>query len=162
MLNKPLRKRWIAGQSGNLKPVTRLIFFLTMLVLALVGVGCTDAIHEKTRDLLPPDSFAQLRLRVDEAGRAEKQADQACAKLRAGLAAGLRGDAISIDVDRAEAAAFEFERRVASARDAAERCRERTRLAGEMQRLERRSRELMGYVQSVRRSGPASTARSSP
>jgi hypothetical protein len=70
----------------------------------------------------------------------------------------LDAEAVEIDVDRVEAAAFEFERRVASARDAAERCKERTQLAGELERLGRRSRDLMEYVHFLRREGPSATA----
>ena len=78
--------------------------------------------------------------------------------MRDGFKQGLDEEAIGIATDRVETAAFEFERRVASAWDAAERCKEQTRLAGELERLGRRSRDLMEYVQSLRRAGPTATA----
>jgi len=124
----------------------------------IVGFGCSTALDGRLGALLPPGSVAQLELRLDEARRAEKMAQEAGDKLRDRLAEGRRGEAIGVDVDRVEVAAFEFERRVASARDAAERCRERGRLAGELQRLERRSRELAEYVRSLHVAGPSASA----
>lgn len=153
-----IRKRWIAGQPGNLKSAMRTSILMLIFTLALLGAGCTNTIHDKTRALLPPGSVAQLELRLDEARRAEVLAVQAASKLRDRLATGLDGNEIAIDVDRVEAAAFEFERRLASARDAAARCNDRARFTGELQRLERRSQELAAYVQSLRRAGPAAAA----
>lgn len=134
------------------------VTFLLLMSLALAGTGCTNSIHDRTRELLPPGAVAQLELRLDEARRAEHLAAQAATKLRDRLAAGLRGEAVAIDVDRLEAASFDFERRVAAARDAAARCSERARFAGELQRLERRARELTACVQSLRRTSAAASA----
>ena len=130
-----------------------------MFSLALGGEGCSSIYHQ-SRALLPPEPLAQLELRVEEAHRAEKLAQQAAARLRDRPDQALDKDReeIEIDLDRAEVAAFEFERRVASARDAAEHCKEPTRFAGELERLGRRSRNLMEYVQSVRRGGASVTA----
>ena len=84
-----------------------------MFSLALGGVGC-GSIYHRSRALLPPDPFVQLELRVDEAHRAEKLAQQAGTRLRDGFKQGLDEEAIGIDADR-ETAAFGVERRVASA-----------------------------------------------
>jgi hypothetical protein len=128
-----------------------------MFSLALGGVGCSSIYH-RSRVLLPSEPFAQLELRINEAHRAEKLAQQAATRLRDRPNQGPDAEAIEIDVDRVETAALEFDRRVASARDAAERCKEQTRLAGELERLDRRSQDLMKYVQSLRRTGPSATA----
>jgi len=157
MTNKILKILFIAGQSGNHRPVKRAASILLMFSLALGGVGC-GSIYHRTRALLPPDPFVQLQVRIDEAHHAEKLAQQAGTRLRDGFKQGLDEEAIGIDVDRVETAAFEFERRVASARDAAERCKEQTRFAGELERLGRRSHDLMNYVQSLRRADPSATA----
>jgi len=157
LTNKVLKLLFVVGQSGNHRPVRRAASILLMFSLALGGVGC-GSIYHRSRALLPPDPFIQLELRVDEAHRAEKLAQQAGARLREGFKQGLDKEAIGLDVDRVETAAFEFERRVASAMDAAQRCKEQTRLAGELERLGLRSRDLMNYVQSLRRADPSATA----
>jgi len=154
MTNRILKISFIAGQS---RKKWRAVSILLVFCLALGGVGCSS-IYRRSRALLPPDPLAQLKVRVDEAHRAEQLAQKAGARLRDRPALGLDAEAVEIGVDRVEAAAFEFERRVASARDAAERCKERTQLAGELERLDRRSRDLMEYVQFLRRAGPSATA----
>ena len=119
-----------------------------MFGLVLVSVGCRS-IYQQTRGRLPPDPAAQLKLRVEEAQRAEKSAVAAETRLRDRLGRGLPHEAIAADVDRVEAATLELERRVASVRDAAARCPEPVASAGEIDRLHRRAQELQHWVQSL-------------
>jgi len=116
MTNRILKISFIAGQS---RKKWRAVSILLVFCLALGGVGCSS-IYRRSRALLPPDPLAQLKVRVDEAHRAEQLAQKAGARLRDRPALGLDAEAVEIGVDRVEAAAFEFERRVASARDAPE------------------------------------------
>ena len=75
------------------------------------------------------------------------------------LSHGLSGPAIAPDVDRAEAAVFELERKVASAQDAAAHCEGEIRLANEIERLQKRSKNLLASVQDIRRRGYSADAR---
>jgi hypothetical protein len=146
------------GQDLN-KPVVRgCVLVLLMFVLGLGGAGC-GSIYQKTRATLPPEPCAQLKFRVDEAQRAEKLVELTITKLRDRLNQGLSGEAIGTDVDRVEAAAFEFERKVASAQDAAAHCAGQTHLASEIERFQEQSRHLLEHIQAVRRDGNSTNAR---
>ena len=120
------------------------------LLLLVLCTGC-HSIYHRARETLPPDPCAQLRLRIDEARRAEAFAAQANGKLRASLDRRLTGPTLEADVDRLEMAAFELERRVAAARDVAPLCEEQPQLAGEIERLQLQARVWQNYVNGVRR-----------
>jgi len=123
-----------------------------MLVLGLGGAGC-DSIYQKTQAPLPPEPCAQLKFRIDEAQRAEQLTGQYFTTLRDGLNQGRSEATIATDIDRVAAAVFEFERRVASVRDAAALCEGQTQLTSEIDRLQGRSKELLDQVQVMRRGG---------
>jgi hypothetical protein len=131
---------------------------LMALGLALVGAGC-GSIYHKHRDRYPAAPQAHLELRVNEALRAEKAAEAAANTMRAQLRKGRTADAIPADLDRVETAALELERRVSAARDAAERCEVSDKAAVELNRLERKSRELLDEVKNARSGLDAAAAK---
>jgi len=131
-------------------PIVRCCGSVLLIFVLGFGAGCGSVYH-RTRASLPPEPCAQLKYRVEEAQRAEKLAEQTITTLRERLNQGLSGAAIETDVDRAEAGAFELERQVASAHDAAAHCEGQVQLAGEIERLQRRASDLRESVQAVRR-----------
>jgi hypothetical protein len=134
---------------------------LALLIFAVVfgGEGCGSSIYQRTRSALPPEPCAQLKLRVEESQGAEKRAEQTIQLVCDRFNQGLSGEAIAPDVDRAEAAVFELERHVASARDAAAHCDGETQLKSEIERLQKRSKNLLTSVQDIRRRGYSADAR---
>ena len=139
--------------------VRDLVVVVLMVVLCLSGVGCGSIYHE-TQAKLPPEPFAQLTFRIKEAQQAEQLAGQSITRLRDQLKQnGTSAETFAGDIDRLMAAAFEFERRVASVLDAAAHCEGKTQLASEIERLQGRSAELQEYVQALRRDGNSLNAR---
>lgn len=136
----------------------RCVSVLLLCLFCFGGAGC-GSIYQRTRAQLPPEPWAQLKFRVEEAQRTEKLAEQALEKLRVQLNRGLSGAAIEAEVDRVELAAFELERQGASVRDAAARCEGQTQFASEIERLHRRASELLEYVRAVRRGGYSAAER---
>jgi hypothetical protein len=122
------------------------------------GVGC-GSIYHQTQATLPPEPLGQLELRIKEAQHAELLAGQSITKLRDQLKSGLSAQAVEGDADRVAAAAFEFERRVASVLDAAAHCEGETQLVSEMERLQRRSKQLQQCLEAVRQEGNSVNAR---
>jgi hypothetical protein len=137
-------------QFGSHGPVIRRCVSILLMFVLGFGVGC-NSIYHRTRASLPPEPCAQVKYRVEEAQRAEKLAQQAITTLRERLNQGLSGAAVETDVDRVEIGAFELERKVASAQDAAAHCEGETQLASEIERLQRRASKLRESVQAVRR-----------
>jgi len=131
---------------------------LLIFAIAFCSEGC-GSIYLRTRATFPPEPCAQLKLRVDESQRAEKRAEQTIQSVCDRFNQGLSGDAIAPDVNRAEAAVFELERHVASARDAAAHCDGETQLTSEIERLQKRSKNLLTSVQDIRRRGYSADAR---
>jgi hypothetical protein len=130
---------------------------LLMFSLAFGGAGCSS-IYQRTCAALPPESCAQLKFRVEESQRAEKRAEQTILILRDRFNHGRSGEDIAPDVDRVEAAVLELERQVASARDAAAHCEGEIRLASEIERLHKRSKNLLDSVEDIRRRGYSADA----
>lgn len=132
-----------------------------LLLLFLLGLGLAgcSSIYRETEAWLPPEPRAQLKLRIEEAERAEQHARQTITALRDGLNAGKTSTATETDVDRMATAAFDFDRRVASARDAAAHCAFDPQLTNELERLQGRSRRLLDYVQAMGASGNSIDAR---
>jgi hypothetical protein len=120
---------------------------LLLLALGFAVSGCTSIYH-RTRTKFPPEASAEARLRITEAQRAEAIASQAAGKLHDHLSRGFPAEAVDTDVNRLELAAWELERRVLAARDAAARCAEATSMASEIERLNRRAETWINYVQT--------------
>ena len=129
---------------------TLIPILIGLVGLAIAGSGCRSVYH-RSHTRLPSDPCDQLELRLNEARQAEESAGKAGAVLMARIVSGMSGDAITTDIDRAEAAALELGRRVASARDAAIKCPGEPKLTAEIERLEQRSKELQAGVDSARR-----------
>lgn len=132
--------------------------FMLMMVLSLGGIGC-GSIYHQTQAKLPAEPLGQLEFRIKEAQHAEQLAGQSITRLRNQLNHGLPAEAIEPDVDRVLASTFEFERRVASVLDAATRCRGETQLVSEIERLQRRSKQLQQCAEAVRQGGNSINAR---
>lgn len=143
------------GQYPRRRPLASVVPCLLLLsLLCPGGTGCTS-IYRRARNELPPEPVAELNLRVADAGQAERLARQAEARLRNDLQRQKPPAVTGIDFDRLEAAAFELERRVLAARDAAERCGRPTDSMAEIERLSRQARAWLDYVQANRGAGPA-------
>jgi hypothetical protein len=98
-------------------------------------------------------------VRVADAGRAEELAKQAGKRLLNVLKRPEPQARAETDFDRLEAAAFELERRVLAARDAAKRCGQPAACAGELERLDRHAPAWLGYVHRYRTADPATQVR---
>jgi hypothetical protein len=131
---------------------------LLLAALWLAASGC-NSIYHRTQTVLPPEPGAQLRLRMDEARRAETLAAQTGTRLRDDLARGMSGERLQADFDRLELAAFELQRRAAAARDVAASSEAHPELAGEIERLHLRSKAWLDYVQAARQAEPAAQVR---
>jgi hypothetical protein len=127
---------------------------ITLSALWLTATGC-NLIYHRTQKELPPESGAQLSMRVQEARRAEKLTAQAGTRLHDDLARHLPGETIQADLDRLEVAALDLRRRTATARDAAAGSKEHSEVAAEIQRLDLRSQAWLHYVESSRNAEPA-------
>jgi hypothetical protein len=158
-MNRDLRPPSGAGQSVKCGLMARgCRVLLPVFMLGFAGAGC-GSIYRQTRATFPPESCAQLKLRVNEAQRAEKLAGQSILILRDRFNQGLSGEALATDVDRAEAAAFELERRVASAQDAEAHYEGQLQLANMIKRLDQRSKHLLDSLQAIRRAGYSTDTR---
>jgi len=138
----------LAGQFGRGSLRRDCVAVLLALALGLAGMGCSS-IYQQSQAMLPTEPCAQLKSRIADAQHADQLASQSLITLRDRLNGGLSGAALETDTDRVAAAAFEFDRRLASARDAAAHCEGDPHLASEIERLQKRSRALMDYVQAV-------------
>jgi len=125
---------------------------MLVIVLGLGGIGCSS-IYKQSQAMLPPGPCAQLKFRIEEAQHAEQLASQSLITLRDRLNGGSSAAALETDRDRVATSAFELDRRLASVRDAAAHCEGDPPLASEIARLQKRSRELMDYVEALRRGG---------
>jgi hypothetical protein len=122
------------------------VLLLFLLGFALAGCG---SIYHETLAVLPQEPTAQLRFRIEEAQQAESLSRQAITTLRDGIVLGKPSIVTETDGDRMAAAAFDFDRRVAAARDAAAHCAFDPQLTRELERLQGRSRKLLDYVKAM-------------
>jgi hypothetical protein len=129
--------------------VTPASCLLFLVALAIAQTGCTS-IYSRTRTQFPPQPSAELSLRVAEARGAESLAEQSAAKLLDSLQRQKPAIISETDFDRLEAAAFDLERRVWAARDAAEPCGNSSKLTAEIKELECRAGSWLDYVQTHR------------
>jgi len=134
-----IRCRWWRAAAGD----------LLLAALWLVASGCSSIYH-RTQTVLPPEAGAQLKMRVDEARRAETLAAQAGTRLRDDFVHGSSGERLRADFDRLEMAAFDLQRLAAAARDVAATSAADPELAGEIERLQLRSKAWLDYVQTAR------------
>jgi hypothetical protein len=123
-----------------------------VLAFGLGGLGCRG-IYYQTQALYPADPSARLQLRIEEAQQAEKEADQAAARLVDRYARGIVGQSLDPDIDRLEMAALEFNRRTATARDAAAKGDGQSRFSGESGRLTARSAQMLETIRLIRSDG---------
>lgn len=133
----------MAGQGGALA------WAVLLLAFGIGAVGCSSIYH-KTRNRLPPESSAELRLRIEETVRAERQTQQAAEKLARSLQRHEPLAILETDFDRLEAAAFDFERRALAARDVTEGCSEPSASAMEVDRLSREAESWLGFIATNR------------
>jgi hypothetical protein len=138
--------------------VSAVRFLVLLFALSIGGTACTSIYH-RTHTELPPEATAELRMRVEEAGQAEGSARQAGASLLESLQRGRPRTVTETDFDRLEAAAFDLERRVRAARDAAQRCGEPVGHGAEIERLSKQARAWLEYVQANRAADPAAQLR---
>lgn len=124
-----------------------------MLCLSSLGHVSCRSIYRETQQAYPADPCARLRLRIQEAQRAEVRAEEAAVKLRDRLREGLDDRAIQPDADRLEMTTLDFKRRVLSARDVAADCGNHGQFESDLNALERRAAKLQDVVAEVRRKG---------
>ena len=142
-------RRLPAGQCSLQPWLVRAFAGLCLMFFAGGLAGC-KSIYEQTRSALPPEPDAELRLRMDEARRAENTVEQAGQKLQRDLKHALSNDVIQVDFDRLEAVAFELERRALAARESLARCVETTESAKQIESLQRRATAWLEYIQANR------------
>lgn len=136
-----------------------LVAHLILLVAISIGETACTSIYDRARTQLPPEPTAELRLRVAEAAKARNVAEQAGVRLLDSLQRRKAAGVTETDFDRLAAAAFDFERRVWAANDAAERCRKPAEFAGEIEDLDRQARSWLEYVQTSRAGDPSAQLR---
>lgn len=140
----------MAGQPATVTSLPTLAVLAFMFCLISIGgTGCRN-LYSQTQSIYPADSSDRLRMRIQDAQQAERRAEQASAILHQRLAAGISGPNLKPDVDRFELAALDFQRHLASARDAAQNINHDDRTEGELARLERRATQLRKDVQIAR------------
>lgn len=123
------------------------------LVLCLAGIGgpgCRN-LYRQTQSLYPADSCDRLKLRLQEARRAETRAAQTGASLGEQLTQGASAEAMDLAMDRFETAARDFARHVASVHDAAADCEDHARFNDELDRLDQQATQLLRRVQELQR-----------
>ena len=130
------------------------LWLILLLLISLGVTGCTSMYH-RTRKELPPDPAAELELRVAEATRAHKIAEQAGRKLLQNLQRQKSGTGVQFDFDRLEAAAYELERRVLAIENARARCESFTKFEADVNRLRQQTETWLQYVKNNRDAEPA-------
>ena len=122
---------------------------LCLIALSLAATGCSSVYH-RTRLKLPPGPCAQLKLRIEQARRAERFTVQAGSKLREHLHRTATGETLQTDLDRLAMAAFDLERRVMAAQDVAGVCEQQPQPAGEMELLRLRAKAWLDFIATAR------------
>ena len=131
---------------------------LWLMVLGSLAASCTS-IYRRAEAELPPDPGAEVSLRVTEARKAAGVTEKAGAKLLEALQ-GRKSPAVTETAfDRLEAAAFDFDRRVGAARDAAERQAGSSEASAEIERLNRLTTSWLDYVNTQRAGDPTTRLR---
>ena len=148
-----------AGQSRRCPALRRVPACLLLLVAVCTGLAGCSSIYRRTWATFPPESGAELKIRVEEAQRVERLARQAGVKLRDNLKQGESREIIQADFDRIEMLALELQRRVMTARDVAPQTGPGASLAAELEDLQRRSESWLDYVRSSRHEAAAAQAR---
>ena len=119
-------------------------YLLLGSLLTFFGAGC-GSIYSRPGATLPTDPCELLKMRVEEAQRAEKTVEQAQSRLRSAA-----GRPATIDLDRMEAATFEFGRHIAAISDVAPQCKEHEKFAPETERLEQQHNTFLRLIRSLR------------
>jgi hypothetical protein len=131
---------------------------VSVVLLCLIQFGCNSVYH-RTWDTLSPKPGDQLKLRLDEARKADARANQAGDRLLADLKLGSSIPVVQSDFDRLEAASRELERRVLIVRDEAGDNGEDTALTVEIERLGCHAQCWQDYVRENRREEAAVAAK---
>jgi hypothetical protein len=122
-------------------------------MLAFGGGGCTS-IYNRAQSRLPPEPKAALAMRVAEAAKAEKLAGVEGARLLNSIERRSAVSVLETDLDRLEAVAFDFERRVRTAWDASEGCGGPAEAREDIERMSVVARRWLDFVQTARQTNP--------
>jgi len=137
----------------------RFAAFLWLLpALSLINAGCRG-IYRDSEKIFPPDPCARLKLRLDQARQAQRQADLAAARLRDRYTKGVTPEQLETDLDRFELAARESARRLAAISDTISGCDQSESFDSEVQRLQAHSAQTLEAVHLLRSEGLAYTLR---
>ena len=137
----------------------RAVFCLLSLGLLLPGVGGCTSIYRRTSQELPSGPAAELRVEIAHAEEAERLVQQAGKRLLSDLQAAKPSEVTEADCDRLEAATFELERRVLSARDGAKGSQPSSELIAKLEQLGQRTERWLAYVRIQRTAEMAARTR---